>query len=90
MMILVDNITGTTMATQSEEFDYKKKEMAQKINSEVFCERFKSIYIGDFFPSVDAIESDTVDQINESLSGIKMSIIVTIRIIPYYNTGYDI
>ena len=49
MMILVDNITGTTMATQSEEFDYKIKEMAQKINSEVFCERFKSIYIGDFF-----------------------------------------
>ena len=46
--------------------------MAQEIKSEVICDGFKSTYVGYLF-SVDGIETNTVEQVNTSLSFIKMS-----------------
>ena len=65
------NNGGSSNVVKYDDMQKKVKEMGQEIMFEVFCDRYQNAYVGALLSGKD-IEAITVEQINKSLSFIKM------------------
>ena len=65
------NNAGSSNVVKYDDMQKKVKEMGQEIMFEVFCDRYQNAYVGALLSGKD-IEAITVEQINKSLSFIKM------------------
>ena len=84
------NNAGSSNVVKYDDMQKKVKEMGQEIMFKVFCDRYQNAYVGALLSGKD-IEAITVEQINKSLSFIKMqyrdNLIISTYSYMFYNVG---